>query len=166
MPALKNVKHEKFIQLLVADPNMSQRKAYREAFNNYTSSDTYIDEQACRTFNREDVSNRYKEVTNKIASRLEQKTIVSVEGLLNDLQTIKNNCLIKRKAIIKNEIGEPVEVETDDFIDASAALKAVELMGKHLKMFTDKTESTNVNLNTEMTLEEAEKYLKEVGIKV
>lgn len=150
MPALKNVKHEKFIQLLVADPNMSQREAYRQSFNNYTGSDKTIDERSCRLFKSEPVQARWVELTDKIKTRLEEKTIVSVEGLLNDLQTIKNNCLIKRKAIIKNSKGEPVEVETDDFIDASAALKAVELMGKHLKMFTDKVESTgeqNINVN-------------------
>jgi len=32
--------------------------------------------------------------------------------------------------------------------------------------YTDKVQTENVNLNTEMTLEEAEKYLKDNGIKV
>ena len=45
-------------------------------------------------------------------------------------------------------------------------IRAYELLGKHLKLFTDKVESTNVNLNHEMTEEEAEQILKDAGIKV
>jgi len=74
------------------------------------------------------------------------QAICTVEGLLEDLQMIKTQCTIKRKAYRETEDGVE-EIETDALIDPAAALKAIELMGKHLKMFTDKTESNNVNTN-------------------
>ena len=131
-------KQEKFVLAVVE--GMTQADAYRHAYDTSKMTDKSIHEKASALMANVKVRSRYNELMDKVREKLENKAICTVEGLLNDLQTIKNNCLIKRKAIIKNADGEPVEVETDDFIDASAALKAVELMGKHLKMFTDKTE--------------------------
>lgn len=138
-------KQEKFILAVVE--GKTQADAYRHAYDTSNMTDKSIHEKASALMANVKVRSRYNELMDKVKSKLEEKAIVTVEGLLNDLQTIKETCMIKKKAYIKNEIGEPEEVELDDFIDASAALKAVELMGKHLKMFTDKVESNNTNYN-------------------
>lgn len=138
-------KQEKFILAVVE--GKTQADAYRHAYDTSKMTDKSIHEKASALMANVKVRSRYNELMDKVKSKLEEKAIVTVEGLLNDLQTIKETCMIKKKAYIKNEIGEPEEVELDDFIDASAALKAVELMGKHLKMFTDKVESNNTNYN-------------------
>ena len=56
-------------------------------------------------------------------------------------------------------------IQDNKGIDDKTALKGLELYGKHLKLFVDRVESKNLNANVEMdSLEEAEEYLKSIGI--
>lgn len=130
-------KQERFVLEVVK--GKSQYEAFKIAYNAENMQDSTIREKASRLMAQCNISARYEELRSKASARLEEKAIVTVEGLLADLQMIKNQCLIKKKVYKETEEGVE-EIETDSFIDANAAIKAVELMGKHIKMFTDKVE--------------------------
>lgn len=61
MPVLKNARHEKFVQCLIA--GMSQRKAYREAFKQADKwKDKTVDNRASELMNVREVLGRYQEL--------------------------------------------------------------------------------------------------------
>ena len=66
-------KQERFIQNIVS--GMSQRQAYKEAYNVENMSDEAIDVEACRLFNDSKISLRYKELMGK----LEDKAIMTAK---------------------------------------------------------------------------------------
>ena len=103
----------------------SQRQAYLIA---YPKSEKWkeksFDERACNLFNSVKIKSRYQEVIKKTAERIENKCLVDVEYVINGIKAI----------------ADTGEKETDK-------LRAYELLGKHLKMFTDKLEvETNGDL--------------------
>lgn len=57
-------KQEKFIQNIVS--GMSQRQAYKDAYNAENMTDKSIDEEACRLFNDIKISTRYKSIMKKL----------------------------------------------------------------------------------------------------
>ena len=66
MPALKNTKHEKFIQNIIK--GKSQRQAYKIAFGvNYDNA--AIDCKASKLFNTDKVQTRYKELLTKLEKK-------------------------------------------------------------------------------------------------
>ena len=61
MPALKNAKHEAFVQALLS--GKSQRVAYREAFPNAENQkDETVDNKACKLANTDEISTRLQEL--------------------------------------------------------------------------------------------------------
>ena len=61
MPVLKNARHEKFVQCLIA--GMSQRKAYREAFKQANKwKDSTVDSRASEMMRVSEVLGRYQEL--------------------------------------------------------------------------------------------------------
>ena len=53
-----NIKQEKFIQGIIK--GLSQRQAYKEAYNAENMADESIDVEACKLFNSPNISIRYK----------------------------------------------------------------------------------------------------------
>jgi phage terminase small subunit len=65
----------------------------------------------------------------------EQRTLVTADYIINSLKTVAERCM-QIEAIVDRE-GQP----TGEFkFDSSGANRSLELLGKHLKLFTDKTE--------------------------
>ena len=57
-------KQERFIQNIVS--GMSQRQAYKDAYNAENMTDESIDVEACKLFNDTKISQRYKELIDKL----------------------------------------------------------------------------------------------------
>lgn len=77
-----------------------------------------------------------------------ERTKVTQDDVLRDLCELRDICLgrkpLKTMVIVKNSregTAEPVEVEGAMF-EPVAANRSLELLGRHLKMFTDKVEHT------------------------
>lgn len=117
------IKQEKFAQGLFV--GKSQREAYKEAYNCENMTDKSIDENACKLANDTKVVSRVKELQEKVTKR----AIWSVEEILKDI-----------KAIALDPEAKRLE-----------KLKALELGGKHLGMFTDKVEAINHNVNEDIS---------------
>jgi phage terminase small subunit len=156
------IKQEKFVQGLFA--GLSQREAYKQAYNCKNMSDSVIDVKACELAKNGKVVVRLKEMKDKLCDR----NLVTVERVL--LEYAKLGFFDPRKLF--NDNGTPKDItELDD--DTAAALAgldvqevyegtgddrkfvgytkkykladkkgALDSMGKFLGMFADKMEIT------------------------
>lgn len=165
-------KQEKFVQGLFT--GMSQREAYKQAFDTTRMNDNTIDVKACQLANTDKIRIRLAELTEELKNR----NMVTVEKVLNELSHIAfddiSNYLSYKtvKAVVGYEDGEPivdyktvVELKDSDTIDTRSISEvsigpngtfkfkqyckdnALVQLGKHLGMFVDKVESKNVNEN-------------------
>ena len=76
-------KQEKFVQALIS--GMSQREAYKEAYNAANMKDETIDNKASLLFAKGEIRNRYEELVNEN----KQKALYTLENSINDLIWIK-----------------------------------------------------------------------------
>lgn len=120
------IKQEKFAQGLFA--GLSQREAYKQAYDAENMKDNTIDKMAHELANNPKVATRVKELTDE----LKERSIISVEWVLNNLKTVAERCM--QAEPLYNKEGDIVEYT----FQAPGANKALELIGKHLGMFTDK----------------------------
>lgn len=138
MKATLTVKQEKYVQGLFT--GLSQREAYKASYSCKGMTDKTVDEAACRSYGDSKIITRLNELKNKVA----QKNIITAEWVLNNLKVIAERCMQ----------SEPITVNgmpTGEFkFDSSGANKSLELLGKHLKLFTEKVESINVNTNIDI----------------
>lgn len=109
-------KQEKYVQGLFK--GLSQREAYKQAYNCPNMKDKGIDEKACVLAATVKIKARLKELRdeNTVASAITR------EWVLDSLKAIANKCM------------------SDDTFQPQGANKSIELIGKHLGMFTDKVE--------------------------
>ena len=90
-------KQERFIQNIVS--GMSQRQAYKEAYNAENMLDETIDAEACKLFNDHKVSTRYRELMNKLEDEAIM-TAIEKRRMLREMATNCNNSITDRiKAI-------------------------------------------------------------------
>lgn len=85
MAALKNARHEAFVQNLIK--GMSQRKAYRNAFpRSKKSSDRAVDNRASALMKKDEVKMRFEE----LQQRVENGTVITAQELLQGFTNIFN----------------------------------------------------------------------------
>lgn len=119
-------KQELFIQGIVR--GLSQRQAYKEAYNTDNMQEDTIDKEACLLFNSPKISERY----NELIKELQDKSIMSAQERMIWLTD-----LIKK---------EPKANMTDK-------LKAIDVLNKMSGEYTNKIEA-NVNTDIKVTLDD------------
>lgn len=127
-------KQEGFVQSLLI-PGTSQRQAYKDNYNCKSATDKTLDESACKLLAKPKVNARYRELVDKLNTRMEEKALVTAENVLQSILDIRKTCT--------TEIGMYTKLGTkvgETMVDINGGLKANELLGKHLKLFTDKHE--------------------------
>ena len=153
------VKQEKFIQELIK--GKSQRAAYRIAYTRSLKwKDNAVDVNACKLFNNANVKLRYNELRNKLIKEAEDECIVSSKEVLKELKKIGfsdiKDYLSFRNGKVEMLNSEKVDGRVIQEISLSEKgkltfklydkLSALDKLGKHLGMFTDKVEiSGSVN---------------------
>ena len=102
-------------------------------------------QHACRLLAREDV----KRMVSEAMKRQQARTELTADEVIGDLRELRDICMgrkpLKVMTIVKNAregTAEPVEVEGAMF-EPAAANKALEMLGKHLQLFTDKVDMTS-----------------------
>ena len=120
------LKQEKFVQNLIK--GMSQREAYRNAYNNNKTKDEIIDTRACELFKNSKVKVRYDE----LLKRLEDKAIMSAEERMKWLSKV-----IKADIKVEREYDNEVK-EYDPYM--SDRLKAMDILNKMDGQYTTKIE--------------------------
>lgn len=187
MPDKLTIKQEKYVQGLFA--GLSQREAYKQAYNCENMTDKTIDENACKLANDTKIATRLKELTDE----LKERNMVTVERVLAELAKVgfANGSdfakVVEKEYIeeIKDEEGNVVDtkehrykavevLETDKLeqnklaaiagikstkdgieVKTNDKIKALELMGKYLGMFTDKVDLTgDMNIKIEGEVKE------------
>ena len=167
-------KQEKYAQGLFK--GLTQREAYKEAYNCQNMADKTIDENACRAARDSKVAARMAELTNELKGR----NMVTVERVLKELAKIAFTDIKdfmefgpEEATMIDNGSGElvkairaAVQVKPSSQVDGSVLaevsqtrdgvkvkphdkMKALELIGRHLAMFTDKVDQ---NLTGELAI--------------
>ena len=138
-------KQEKFIQNIVS--GMSQRDAYKEAYNTEHTKDKTIDEYACRLFNNSKVKARYEELMQK----LEDKSIMSTKDRMKLLTEIASG-LRKEKDKVVTPSGKIVSVEKE--ANLTTIMKALDILNKMSGEYVQKIEAdvkSDVNINIELS---------------
>ncbi len=165
------VKQEKFVQGLFS--GLSQREAYKQAYNCENWTDNAIDVEASVLANSPKISLRIRELTDE----LKERNMVTVEKVLAELAKIgfadiKDFLEFRTEKTVagRNDDGTPifeyqniVEAKPSDLVDGTLISEvsigkdgtfkfklhskdtALDKMGKYLKMFTDKKEISGPN---------------------
>ena len=137
-------RQKRFCEYYVIDLNIT--KAAIQA--GYSEKTAYSSGQ--RLLKNVEIQNYIQELMNKRSEKVQ----ITAENVLQSILNVRDSCT-KTIPIISKVTGEKMG---ETMIDTNGALKANELLGKHLKLFTDKVEHTGtVNLNHKSKL--IEKYL-------
>ena len=133
-------KQEKFVQGLIK--GLSQRQAYREAYNADNMKEETIDKEACLLFSNPKIFERY----NELVKELEDKSIMTAKERMKWLSdVVRGN--IKHTSYSSN--GE--EYKNEAYI--SDKLKAIDTLNKMSGEYTTKVDA-NVNTEIKVTLTE------------
>lgn len=90
---------------------------------------------------------RVKDAIQREMTARARRTMITADSVIADIDAVKSRCM--QTTPVTDRKGEAVMVENPNgdlvpayTFDAAGALKALELLGKHLVLFTDKTQLT------------------------
>ena len=134
-------KQEKFCQLYIELGNASE--AYRQSYDCSKMTSEVINVKASELLNK----------NGKIVVRVEelrqehrQRHNITVDKIIADLQEVRDICMGRKSVVLTDVIknaqeGSSNAVDNPVFVfEPTSANKALELLGKHLGMFTQKME--------------------------
>ena len=143
-------KQEKFVQALIS--GMSQREAYKEAYNAANMKDETIDNKAYLLFSKGEIRARY----NELLEEHKKKALSTREEMVNDLIWIKE----KAKEDINNAKKGLRQANGTIFINA------IKELGELNELYPSKKQDINVNgeINNpykSLTTEELKKLIED-----
>ena len=138
-------KQEAFVQELIK--GKSQREAYRIAYpKSEMWEDHVVDVKACELLKNGKVMVRYEELQGKVLKQSEEITIATAQQILQEITAIGMG---NKKYPSYDASGKKYEREPS----IAMRLKALELLGKHLNLFTDQIYHTG-DISIEVTVDE------------
>lgn len=130
---MTNNKLKAFAKEYIIDLNATQA-AIRAGYSPKTAK-----QQALRLMNRPDVQ---QEIQQAMTER-QQRTNITADYVLTNLKNVAERCMQAEPVMVRD--GKDW-IESGEYkFDSSGANRALELLGKHLKLFTDKHEHTGAN---------------------
>lgn len=138
-----------FCHFLVSDPQMNETEAYLKI------NPEIERKSACQQAGRYLAKPEVREYLGKLLEERQKRLQMDEDWVVGRLRDIHDRCMqaepVYSQIIMKDtETGEAIEPEPIYYkFDAAGATKALELIGKHMKMFSDKTDAgtTNVQVN-------------------
>ena len=122
-------KQQAFCEEYLIDLNATQA-AIRAGYSEHTAKDI-----GCQNLAKLYIAETIAELKAKRSERVQ----VSADDVLRDLLELKDVCMGKKEITLTDSDGA---LTTTKVFEHSGANKALESLGKHLKMFTDKQEIT------------------------
>ena len=117
-----------FCREYIIDLNATQA-AIRAGYSEKTAKDI-----GCENLAKPNIAERIQTLFNERAEKAE----ISAEWVLNNLKSVAVRCMQEEPVMVKGDNG--MEPSGEYKFDSSGANKSLELIGKHLKLFTDKVE--------------------------
>lgn len=164
------IKQEKYAQGLFA--GLTQREAYKQAYNADNMTDAVIDVKASELANSGKIKVRIDQLTQELAERnmvtkekvLSELAHIAFDDISNYLRfypdaegnikmEIKDSETIDTRAVSEVSIGKDGQFKFKVYCKDNALVQ----LGKHLGMFVDRVESNNTNTNIEVQLTEEER---------
>ena len=142
-------KQEKFIQNIVS--GMSQRQAYKDAYNAENMKDETIDTEASLLFNDQKVSKRYKELMDK----LEAEAIMTAQERMEWLTKVINGEIKEVATTFRtNEDGKVEKIENEFTSKLDTKLKALDTLNKMSGVYVTKVETTENGFTIKVDVED------------
>jgi phage terminase small subunit len=134
-----NPKQKRFVEEYLIDLNATA--AYRRA--GYTAKGNAAEVNAARLLRNAKVQKAVTEAQEKRSER----TAITADYVLQGIQEVAERCM-QRAAVMEGRGEDRRQARDDDGnhvweFDATGANKAFELLGKHLKLFTDKVDHSS-----------------------
>lgn len=145
-------KQQRFVEEYLLDLNGTQA-AIRAGY-----SEKGARTEAARLLANADISQAIAEKR----AELSKKTALDAEWVLRNLQRVAERAMQQEPVMEFNYQTRSMEPTGEYQFDSSGANRALELVGKHLGMFTDKHDVTLRKSISEMTDEELEAVIAEV----
>ena len=126
-------KQEKFVQNIIN--GMTQRQAYKDAYDAEKMKDEVVDVRACELFNNSKVKVRYQE----LMERLEDKAIMSARERMKWLSDVVVGNIKETVAVMKTDAdgnSEMIEKEFPSKLDTK--LKALDTLNKMSGEYVEK----------------------------
>ena len=137
-------KQEKFVQNLIK--GMSQREAYKNSYDAENMSDKVIDNEASLLFNSHEISMRYQELQDRLATA----SIMTAQERLEFLTEVIKGIQCEKAPVVVDGGVREVDVPTS----MKNKLSAIDLMNKMQGEYTTKIEAdvnAAVNINIELS---------------
>ena len=145
MPILDNPKHEAFCQEYVRNRE-NGKQAYINA--GYQTDGNSAEAAASRLLSDVKVKARINEIKGEIRA----SELVTTAEIINDLKEIKERCMQKEQVYEWDKTAKEMVPTGEWQFKENGALKAIELLGKTIATFTEKSETKHtgdVNINFE-----------------
>ena len=142
-----------FCHLIVADPEMSPAKAMMKLKPDLKERSAY--NAALRWLQKDEV----REYIGVLLEERQKRLEMDEDWVIAQLRNVHDRCMQNEPVYgagseVLDENGEPTGEMAPIYykFDANGSLKALELIGKHMKMFSDKTAAGTTNVSIKINL--------------
>lgn len=143
-------KQEKFISGLLR--GLSQREAYKQAYDTSNMKDKTIDEKACKLLKNDKVWPRYNQLRDEIIKQAEEETILKAHEILGYWSSVVKGKSKSSVVVIEGQSdGTTLAREMHKSPDEKEKLKASELLAKYYGLDKPKVEIEDSNIKIDIT---------------